>query len=298
MLSLKQRMLFVVLFLSFSISAFGQREPFEERSALIPSLPAAKAYLRNKLGLAQFQKEDYLEALKTFGQILSLNPQGGRAHFNMAITFEALGQKDKALASYALALDYAGKDPELLFAVNYNLGVIAGKEKKVDEALAYYQLALQYYPQSFETKINIELLMNQQQQDQQNQKSKDQKDQDQKDQENKDQDKNKQDQQDQQKDQDKGKEDQQDQQKDQDQKDKEEKEKEEKEGDQQKDENKEQEKKNKGEYEKPQPQEFKSQELAPSDVNKILEEIRQQEQKIRSDFQRKETKEKPREKSW
>lgn len=253
-----------------------------------------KSYLRNKLGLTQFQKEDYLEALKTFGKILSFNPQSGRAHFNMAITFEALGQKDKALSSYGLALEYAGQDPELLFAVNYNLGVIAGKEKKVDEALAHYQQALKYYPQSFEAKVNIELLMNQQQQDQQ--QNKDQKDQDQKDQDKKDQDQKDQDN----KDQDgKDKQDKQDQQKDQEQKDKEEKEK--SKGDQQKDEKEEKdkpEKKNKGEYEKPQPQEFKSEDLTPSDVNKILEEIRQQEQKIRSDFQRKESKEKPREKSW
>lgn len=46
-----------------------------------------------------------------------------------------------------------------------------------------------------------------------------------------------------------------------------------------------------------QPREFKG-ELSESDVRKILGEIKQQEQKIRADFNRKEAKERPRGKDW
>lgn len=43
---------------------------------------------------------------------------------------------------------------------------------------------------------------------------------------------------------------------------------------------------------------FKSQELTPSDVNKILGEILQQEQKIRGEYNKQKTKEAPRDKDW
>lgn len=49
---------------------------------------------------------------------------------------------------------------------------------------------------------------------------------------------------------------------------------------------------------KPQPKQFKSEQLDQSDVNKILGELRQQEQKIRSEFNKREVKEQPRDKDW
>lgn len=48
----------------------------------------------------------------------------------------------------------------------------------------------------------------------------------------------------------------------------------------------------------PQPKPFKSEQLTPSDVNKILGEIRQQEQKIRTEFNKREVKEQPRDQDW
>jgi Ca-activated chloride channel family protein len=43
---------------------------------------------------------------------------------------------------------------------------------------------------------------------------------------------------------------------------------------------------------------FNSKELTQADVNKILGEIKQQEQKIRADFNKKDVKERPRDKDW
>ncbi len=51
-------------------------------------------------------------------------------------------------------------------------------------------------------------------------------------------------------------------------------------------------------YKKNQPQQFKSQELSEGDVKKILGEIKQQEQKIRAEFNKKESKEPPKDKDW
>jgi tetratricopeptide (TPR) repeat protein len=236
----------------------------------------------------------YSEALTELSQALELDPNSPVVHFNMGVAFHGLQQLDQAASSYRLAIENRKSlsDPsEVLFKAYFNLGVIEAGKKNVDLALQNYQEALRYSPDSKETKINIELLMQQQQQDEQQQKQdqekKDQQEQqdpkDQKDQsEQKNEQKNEQDQKDQK-----------------DQKEKKDEGKGEKPDQKEKDKPEEKpEEKKPGEYEKPQPQEFKSEDLSKSDVNKILDEIRQQEQKIRQDFQRKESKEKPRDKSW
>jgi Ca-activated chloride channel family protein len=186
-------------------------------------------------------------------------------------------QAEKAVQSYKEAERLAGieKNPQVLFMARFNLGQLYGKAKKYDEALNSYQKALELAPTSKEVKTNIELLIQQQQQggqggddkkDQENKDQKDQKDKDKKDQDKKDQDKDKKDQPDKDKD-----------------KDKKDKEKEDKKY------------KENAKY-KPRP--FEGKDLSEADVKKILGELKQQEQKIRAEFNRKEQKEQPRDKDW
>ncbi len=58
------------------------------------------------------------------------------------------------------------------------------------------------------------------------------------------------------------------------------------------------ERKKEGPVPKPKPQQFKSQELTPDQVRKILEELKAQEQKIRADENDKDRKDQPNEKDW
>ncbi|PIS09901.1 MAG: hypothetical protein COT73_12300 [Bdellovibrio sp. CG10_big_fil_rev_8_21_14_0_10_47_8] len=219
-----------------------------------------RSIVNNREGLKLLQEKKPSEAQQKFLEALIKDPLEAGLHFNLALTYDLLGQVDKAQSSYKTSLDLA-QDDEIKFRADFNLGLIEQKQKKVDEALAYYQEALKYHPDSNETKINIELLT------QENQGKKgqngDDKDQKQKDQDQKDQNKEGQDQKD------------------------------------KKDDKKDQEQKKK-EYapQKPQPRKFKSEELTQGDVNKILGEIKQQEQKIRAEFNKKEVKEKPRDKDW
>lgn len=233
--------LFLILF-SFSASAQSPSSVFS-----------------NRKGIAELKKSKPLEAQQSFLEALSNNPFQAELHLNLGLSFEALGQLEKAQASYETALKLAQTD-ETRFAANFNLGALAQKSKKVEEALKFYQEALKYNPQSVETKTNIELLI----QEQENKKNKeDGKQQDQpKDQQGKGQ----------------GSDDQKEQ------------------GDQKKE--GEQDKPKEYKQNKPQPRKFKSEELSQGDVNKILGEIKQQEQKIRAEFNKKEGKDKPREKDW
>lgn len=233
--------------------------------------PDLRALLKNKQGQDLYQKELPSEALAKWIQALESSPETPELHLNIGKAFEALGDSEKALAAYRAA-ERLSDGPEIQFLSRFNQGALYQKGKKVDEALKAYLLALEVNPTSQETKINIELLIQQQQQDQK-QKGGQGESQDQKDQENKDQ-------------------------KDQNQDQKESDSKDQKDQKDQGEKEKEQEKPKSYSNKKPQPRPFKSEELTPSDVNKILGELRNQEQRIRAEFNKREVKERPKDKDW
>ncbi len=229
-------------------------------------------YWNNRKAVRDLTQGNPGEAQNKLLKGLGRDPYDANLHLNLGLTYEALGQVDKAQQSYEVALKLANNE-QTRFAAAFNLGETNQKLKKTDEALYYYQMALQVNPNSLETKTNIELLT----QDQQGKgKSKD------KDKDNKNKNKDKKD----------GEPEKDDSGKEEEQKDGK--------GDskEQKKDPKKDEKPKQYQKSKPQPQKFKSEDLTPGDVKKILGEIKQQEQKIRGEFNKKEVKEKPRDKDW
>lgn len=224
----------------------------------------------NREGSADLTKQNFQGANAKFIEALRFNPFLSRLHSNLGLSFEGLQQAEKAQQAYAEAgrLAEAVEDREVMFVARFNEAQLLGKAKKVDEALALYQKALEIVPDSKETKTNIELLIQQQQGGGGQGENKDKK-------ENQD-GKGDQQQQDQKGDQDQKQDD-----KDQDGKDGKDK--------------KEKQYQNSPKY-KPRP--FAGKELSEADVKKILGEIKQQESKIRADYNRKEMKEQPRDKDW
>lgn len=180
---------------------------------------------------------------------------------NLGITYDLIEKKEDAEKSFLSALERSKSDGDK-FKYLFNLGVLLGAQKKVPEALNYYQKALDLNPASTEVKHNIELLIQQQQQDQKKDKDKNKDGEGQPD-------------------------------KDKDPKDG-------KDGDKKDDkepkEDKGQDRKSNSKY-KPRP--FKGDQLTEGDVKKILGELSQQDQKIRSNFNKKEQrKEDKNEKDW
>lgn len=233
--------------------------------------------IKNHEGVSELKKNNMLEGQARFSEALRFDPLSSAIHLNLGLSFYGFAQPEKgqpvdqnmiakAQGSYETALKFS-HDPLTRFAALFNLGELMQKLQKKDEALAYYQQALELQPQSAEVKTNIELLMQDAQkkgggegQSQDQDKKEDQ----------------------QKKDNPDGKGD-----------------KDQKEQDKDNKDNKDPEKK-KGPYakNKPQPKPFKSEELTQGDVNKILGEIKQQEGKIRADYYKKEVKEQPRDKDW
>lgn len=189
-------------------------------------------------------------------------------HLNMGLSLEALGNAENALKAYLNAKKYARADDEL-FVASFNAGQLLGKAKRVDEALVFYQEALKYKPDSIETKTNIELLIqqeqgggkgkNDQQQQQQQNSSNNQK-----------QNGNGNDKQDP------------------------------KDQNQNKDQQGPQGEKQKQYAESPKyvPRQFNGKDLNEADVKKILGELKNQEQKIRAEYNKRDSKESPRGKDW
>lgn len=219
----------------------------------------------NKKAIDLVQKEQATTAQNIWQKQLESLPFQPEVHLNLGLSYEVLKDQEKALMYYEQAYRLSAKESELKFYALFNMAQLKAQLKQIPQALELYQQALKIHPDHYETKVNIELLYQQQQQQQQ---------------------------QDQQKKDGQGQSDQQneDEQKKQDQDGK---------GDQDKDDNPESKPdKNYGKSKKYEPRPFDGKELSQGDVNKILSELKQQEQKIRANFNRKKVKEERREKDW
>jgi Ca-activated chloride channel family protein len=244
-------------------------------------IPDPRLFLENKLGQKFMEAQNFVESRDHFAAALEYDPFRPELHTNLGLGFLLSQDPDKALQSFKKSEDYSvglRQEAPLRFVNRFNQGVVHSMQGRIDEALAGYQQALAINPDSLETKTNIELLV----QSQQNQSEGDSK--------NSDPNKEK----DSKKDSDKSKDG-----KDQDGKDQKDKDQKDKDKDQ-KDKDKKDEKDKNRDYkanQKYKPREFKG-ELNPADVNKILGEIKSQEQKIRANYNKSEAKDKPRDKDW
>ncbi len=207
---------------------------------------------------ALIQKDAY-EAYKYLLRALEKENFDPSLYLNLGLAFELNGEWEKAFLAYEKAHKYSKESPKTDFLSLYNSARIRGHQGRVDEALHIYQKALEIIPQSIEVKTNIELLTSQPPpKPQGSQGSKNQKSQS-----------------------DKGEKDHQQEPKDESE-------------ESQKEANK---KEGPIQNGKETPRTFEGRELSEDDVRKILEEIKNQEQKIRAK-ESKPIKEKSRAKDW
>jgi tetratricopeptide (TPR) repeat protein len=212
------------------------------------------AVLENNQGAKLLSEDRAYEAMQDLVEGLADSPFETEIHLNLGLAFEKQKELDKAISEYRTAAA-STPDRSLKFAALFNMAHALGELKRVPEALAAYQGALEMVPNSKEVKTNIELLLAQGGGGGQGDEKKDSKDS----QGENDKDKNKKD-----------------------------------------DQPKDQPKPN-GQQPKeppPQPKPFKSDDLSQSDVRKILDEIKNQEQKIRRKEYDKKAKEAPGGKDW
>lgn len=116
------------------------------------------AYLKNREGLKKYEEKAYYPAYQEFLKALQNDPMNPELQLNMGRMLEANEEFNKAEKAYRGALQILPKDSPIKFEVLFNLAGVQAKQKRIDEALATYQMALDLKPDSIEVKNNIELL--------------------------------------------------------------------------------------------------------------------------------------------
>jgi Ca-activated chloride channel homolog len=197
----------------------------------------------NDQGIKDYNSEKYQEAFQDFANSLAHDSTNPAYHFNLGDSFYKGGELPKAMAEFEGVEQSPKASPKLKYKAMFNAGNAAVEAKDIARALQYYQRALEYQPDSQEVKTNIELALKE------NQKGGGGEDQ-QKQKQGGQGDKNDKQQQNQ--------------------------------GDKKQEEKRDQTGQPQQPTPKPKPQQFKSQALNENDVQRILEELKRQEEEIRA----------------
>ncbi len=173
----KTKVIITYLLLIFSFSAFSDSTHESSEAAVqktdgkitgnqffdkskAKSYPSFKSVYRNFHAIRDFKNKSLSKSLNGFSKSLADSPEYSIFQFNMASNIEAIGDKEEALKEYEIIIN-SSKDPQVVFVALYNKARLLAEMDEIDNALETYQKALFLNPQSLEIKTNIELLLTQ-----------------------------------------------------------------------------------------------------------------------------------------
>ena len=241
--------LFIGFLCLFSLDAAAQKE---------------RKFIRNGNGL--FEGNEFEDSEVEYRKALDKKINSYEASFNLGDALYKQKKYDEALKQFE-SLTVSETDPKKLGDLYHNMGNTLLMNRKIDESIEAYKQSLRHFPNSKETKYNLEYARRMKQKEEEEKKKQDQN----KDQQNKDQDKKDQDKKDQEKkDQDK---------KDQDKKDQDKKDQDKKDQDK-KDQDKKDQDKKKGD-----PEEQKNK-ISQQDAKRLLEALENDEKKVQEKVQK------------
>ncbi len=115
---------------------------------------------QNNEGIELLSKENSQSmSYKKFVSALASDPFNPIIQMNLGLSFFLNKEFDKALQAFTASLRLSPDLSEIKFYALFNSGAAEGMDKKIDLALEYYQKALEIHPDSIEVKTNMELLM-------------------------------------------------------------------------------------------------------------------------------------------
>ncbi len=130
--------------------------------ALAPPLARAfdlRGIRENNSGVSSYRDKKWSEAFDRFARGMGDLPFEPKVHYNLGRTFFENKEYEKAHQESMMAAKLADKDPQTKFLALFQAASALAMQKKVDEAIATYQEALEIAPDSKEAKTNIELLI-------------------------------------------------------------------------------------------------------------------------------------------
>jgi len=145
----------------FLISAFATSCERFERWVTEPQVIRLNEVARERLS-----NEKALPPQQELMEALAIDPSRYELHTNLGIMFNRIKKNEESEKSLTEALRLAelANDKKSIFMTSFNLGVLYSGQRKIPEALQYYQKALDLAPTSIEVRHNIELLWQQQNQ--------------------------------------------------------------------------------------------------------------------------------------
>jgi len=150
--------LFIINFYSVSSSA-ETTESVSNRVANKMTTYWPQTFWHSLLSRWSMQKEAYPQAYDHTLKALETDPLSPELQINLGNAMEGMGSLSRARDAYASAEKLSKDDALISFESRFNQAQAYGKEKKIEEALNYYQKALEIDPQSLVVKTNIELLL-------------------------------------------------------------------------------------------------------------------------------------------
>lgn len=116
-----------------------------ELERLVQSDPG-KAEYRYWLGRIEYDAAMYMDAITRFQEALERDPRFMRAHDNLGLCYEELGDDDKAKAHYREAIRLNREMPTKSPWPSTNLGILLRERGEFAEAASLFREALQYDP--------------------------------------------------------------------------------------------------------------------------------------------------------
>lgn len=115
-----------------------------------------------------FEAKEFSSALTLYSKAAVSKPEVPLLAFNMATGFAGVENFESAKAEYLRVIEMS-KSNDMKYLAAFNLGALASnriskENPSPEEALKYYQIALEFRPDSIEVKNNIELLIQQSEQ--------------------------------------------------------------------------------------------------------------------------------------
>jgi len=113
---------------------------------------AAEEY--NRTALNHYHSGHYKEALEQFKKALSLKPEDGEIHYNLALAYDMMGHLNEALHEYQKAVQLNSLDAE----AHNNLGIVYYHKGFYGEAILEFKEALRINSSFSLAKENLKLV--------------------------------------------------------------------------------------------------------------------------------------------
>ncbi len=146
--------LFLYILLSFTTIVFSQKQKDAEKDISKEVTTETKNYIRK--GNELYNQGKYVEAENEYKKAIEINPNYDKSNYNFGNTQFLQNKMKEAKAQYEL-VSKTTKDNFIKADSEHNLGNIAMKEKKYDQAVEAYKNALRKNPKDDETRYNLAL---------------------------------------------------------------------------------------------------------------------------------------------